>query len=208
MMKPEEVYQQKKDRLLWFLRTQDFNRDFPGQFGETIRRSTDIVLRDLDALVGGSEATPTTEEAGVVGRSIHMVMDAVTYQPLNRFMADFIQLYLEVVKNWNLQTVRARDIDEMVDVSTRLVSGYLTVVDATTVLRRVTARLEHIMRYTPPSFELSRHYLSAVLEKYRKQEPINKYDCAKMRSDNQKCKEQDQKCEKEKSGAEGKGSAR
>lgn len=174
------MYNQKKAQLRALLANPAFNQNFPGQRGSLIRQSLNVVFRDLDMLVQGRQPNPGPNEVRLVAHAARIVQEIATYEPLNKYMADLISVYVEVVKNWNAQVVRARDIDLMLDTTARLVAGYMTFLDAINIMRRFVDRFERMMRYTPPSFDLARHYLQLVLKKYERGEPINKYEEAKQ----------------------------
>lgn len=180
------MYNQKKAQLRALLANPVFNQSFPGQRGARIRQSLDIAFRDLDMLVQGGQARPGPNEVRLVAQAVRMIHEIVIYEPLNKFMSDFVNLYVEVMKNWNAQVARVRDIDVMLDATARLVAGYMTFLDTIDVMRRFIDRFERMMQYTPPSFDLSRHYLQVVLEKYERGEPINRYEEAKQRVAQQK----------------------
>ncbi len=176
---PVREYMAKKNAVLRALRSDLFLKYFGGRLGEDIRRSVNILFRDLDALASNRRAAPTQDEARVVALTIRSLADYLMHQPISPFVANFSRDYAEVVKNWNDQTVRARDIQQFSEFVVRLTMDYLTMNELVAVLRSFVPRMERLLRYTPPAFELSRHYLELILKKHESGQPINEYEAAR-----------------------------
>ena len=175
-MDPVEAYRKRKDELLSAMRSPLFDRYFGGSFGSNIRRAISIMLRDLDLLVSNRRPAPSRDDARFIATTSRALTDFLMREPLTPFITQFAMGYSEVLKNWNDMTIRAQDIDHYSRVIARLAEDYLTMHELVQVLRSFVPRMERLMRYTPPAFELSRHYLEVVLKKHASGEPINKYE--------------------------------
>ena len=174
-----EIYRQKKNALLRAMDAPVFNKYF-GPLGRDLRRSLNIMFRDLDALATNQQPQPTRDEARLVAITARTLSEVLMYQPLTPFMVNFSKDFAEVLKNWNDQLVRAQDIAHYASFIARVSEDYLTMHELAQILRGFVPRMQRMMEYTPPAFDLSRHYLEMVLKRHEAGQPINKYEEAIM----------------------------
>jgi|GEM_PF-4556223 len=131
------------------------------------------MFRDLDALAANRRPQPTRDEARLVAITARTLSEVLMYQPLTPFMVDFSKDFAEVLKNWNDQLVRAQDIAHYASFIARVSEDYLTMHELAQILRGFVPRMQRLMQYTPPAFDLSRHYLEMVLKRHEAGQPIN-----------------------------------
>jgi hypothetical protein len=125
---------------------------------------------------------PSQEEYDTVKRASDMLIDVAIFWPIDEYLTDLIRAYSRTIRVWagRCGCVDQQRVAEVLD---RLLHQHLTILDAIGIMRKLIRRLEPIAQYTPPSFQLARHYLESIVEKYEKGEPINIYEERKMKEE-------------------------
>ena len=180
MEDPVRMYMETKNKILNLARRSQFRAEF-GRHGDTIVQSLNIMFTHLDKLVRDIRTLPSDEERSRIATATRIILEKVVYDPVTPYLVDFVSLYIEVAKNWNMQIGRQYDIDLWLDTMQRLIQSHLTIKDAIDVMKKLTERSKRLLNYEPPAFTLAKHYLQTIQDKMEKCEPINEYEKAKTR---------------------------
>jgi len=184
MNDPIRMYMETKNKILNLTRRPQFRAEF-GRYGDAITQSLNIMFTHLDKLVRDMRTVPSDEERSRIASATNKILEKVVYDPITPFLVDFVSLYIEVAKNWNMQIGKQYDMDLWLDTMQRLIQSHLTIKDAIDVMKKLTERSKRLLNYEPPAFTLARHYMQIIQDKMEKGEPINEYE--KTKTNPKKC---------------------
>jgi len=184
MNDPIRMYMETKNKILNLTRRPQFRAEF-GRYGDAITQSLNIMFTHLDKLVRDMRTVPSDEERSRIASATNKILEKVVYDPITPFLVDFVSLYTEVAKNWNMQIGKQYDMDLWLDTMQRLIQSHLTIKDAIDVMKKLTERSKRLLNYEPPAFTLARHYMQIIQDKMEKGEPINEYE--KTKTNPKKC---------------------
>ncbi len=147
-------------------------------------RDGDRIRAAVDAMIKTMGRKPGKQEFQLVDYASNRVLDVVVYWPLDAYLRDFSTAFSRVLRAWAMScgcdVLRIR-----ADAIERVIMQHLTILDAIAVMRKLLRRIEPLAKYTPPSFQLARHYLETILKKYERNEPVNIYEQRKRETENQ-----------------------
>jgi len=131
-----------------------------------VMKSQLLVLAPVD----GKKVSVSNNDKQIVRRAAEMMAAITIDGQISQYFRDFADVYLSLLITWNLQLARTRTIDVMGNMCQRILNDMMTMRDTTEVMTRTTKKLRESLRYQPPAFELSRHYLKSLQDDIEKNE--------------------------------------
>ncbi len=116
------------------------------------------------------------EEKSQIKQILNLLLRIVIEQPLTPILKDLVNEFIILASAWNEEVGRQIEIRETIFAIRRFIDYHLSVIDTIRILKIFQKRMEQIQKFSPPAFELSRHYLKALekLEEEEKKKKSNK----------------------------------
>ena len=152
----------------------ELNRIFSNNGANVIISAYKMMRTQLLAVADGKSVETTDKDRGLAHRAAEMITSAVMSGMITQYFRDFAEGYLPLLNNWNLQLGKNRIIETLTGASQRILADAMTMRDTTDVMNRATRKLREQLRYRPPAFDLSRHYLKSLQEDIEKKESDKK----------------------------------
>ena len=109
------------------------------------------------------------EELNLVKKNLQVFLYIINERPITQYLRDLIGEFSLLIFNWNQMIAKSGEIDQLVKAIDRLLRGNLMMVEAIEIFKRLLERLNNLLNYSPPSFELARHYLQELNKKFSPQ---------------------------------------
>ena len=140
----------------------DIERGYGPDGRNQIEMAFNIIKSQMDRLTQDISVTPVNDEIRVVNRAANMLLQKVMYGPISNIVRDLSVEMGVLIFNWSRQTIQSSEMEMKTQVIDRILRGEKTMDDTILVLRSLLDRAKDSLRYTPASFELSRHYLRSL----------------------------------------------
>lgn len=148
----------------------ELNRVFGQRGANTIISAYKMMKAHLLAVADGKTVKATDNDRKLAHQAAEIVTSTVTSGLLTQYFRDFAEDYLPLLNNWNLQLGKNQIIGTLIGASQRILDDSMTMKDATDVMNRAIRKLREQLRYKPPAFDLSKHYLKSLQEDIEKKE--------------------------------------
>ncbi|MBA7614890.1 hypothetical protein ES703_22164 [subsurface metagenome] len=158
-------YQETVGRIKGILK---YEADLKKVFGPRLDKVNgvfELMLRQMDDLAEDKAVEASGEEKSKVKEVVNLFLSIAVNRPIVPIFRDLSRFYLLLVFNWNKELGKRPDIELSVSAAQRIVEGQMTMIDTINLLKTVSERLQKLIGYEPPAFELSRHYLQSLEEK-------------------------------------------
>lgn len=154
----------------------EFKRTFGPRGNEVILPAYRVMKDQLSLLADTDNKKVHVDDKsrGLVNRAAEIVTSVAMSEPITQYFRDLMEGYLPLVNNWNKQLGKNRNIDVLIGATQRIVEDMMTMKDVTEVMKRTNKKLQQLLRYKPPAFDLSRHYLLSLQNDIEKNEPREK----------------------------------
>ena len=142
-----------------------YEADLKKVFGprlDKVKKSFEIMECQMDDLAEDTEVAASGEEKSRVKEVVNLFLSIAVNQPIVPIFRDLSRFYLLLVFNWNKELGKRADIEASVSAVQRIVEGQMTMIDTINILRALLERARKTQQYSPPAFELSRHYLESL----------------------------------------------
>lgn len=160
-----EQYRMNIKRIQDMLRYRnDIERGYGPDGRNQIEMAFNILKSHMDRLTRDVLVTPANEEMQVINRATNTLLQKVMYGPISNIVRDISVEMGVLIFNWSRQTIQNGELEMKTQVIDRILRGEKTLDDTILVLRSLLDRARDTLRYTPASFELSRHYLRSLEE--------------------------------------------
>jgi len=123
-------------------------------------------IDDVEAKMRRDNVKPKAKRA-VLDSFLQETKVLIIENPLDSEMREMIRQLLTLLYNWNRAFENNKDLEVDILLAIRLIDQTLTVAEYLSVSRELLSRLRSLARFQPPIFELSRHYLQVLLDKYK-----------------------------------------
>ncbi|GAI60825.1 unnamed protein product [marine sediment metagenome] len=166
-MKQEDLkkYQETVSKIKGILKYEaDLKKVFGPRLGK-VNGVFELMLRQMDDLAEDKAVEASGEEKSRVKEVVNLFLSIAVNRPIVPIFRDLSRFYLLLVFNWNKELGKRPDIELSVSAAQRIVEGQMTMIDTINLLKTVSERLQKLIGYEPPAFELSRHYLQSLEEK-------------------------------------------
>jgi len=124
---------------------------------DMIKYHIDLMKKELDP----GENYPKN----LIPETLSVLRKYILEAPLDVEFRKFCVAYCELVFNWNQNFKKGDEkIKEKVLFIIRILDQHLTILESIDVLRQLLSQLKSFREWTPPAFELSKHYLNILEE--------------------------------------------
>jgi len=106
----------------------------------------------------------TEEEISQIKKALNFLLQTAIEKPITPILKDLIDEFIIFIANWNENLGKEIEIRQKIYTLRRFVDYHLSVIDAIQILKTLAKKTEEIQRFSPPAFELSRHYLNSLQE--------------------------------------------
>lgn len=148
----------------------ELNRTFGKKGSHIIISAYKMMKKQLLMVADGKTIAATDKDRSLAHQAAEVVVSAVTSGSITQYFRDFAEDYLPLLNNWNLQLGKNQIIGTLVDASQRILDDAMTMKDTTAVMILATRKLQEQLRYKPPAFDLSKHYLKSLQDDIEKNE--------------------------------------
>lgn len=164
--KDYKKYQENLSKVKKILK---YERDLRRVFGENqlriIRKGLKIMETQMEKLAKDKSVQASDEDKSTIKEVTNIFLNIAVNQPIVPIFRDLALNWLLLAFNWNLALGKLPDIEQNIKATEAIVRGEMTIVDAINTLKSLLERAKSLSQYTPPVFELSRHYLESLKEK-------------------------------------------
>ena len=85
---------------------------------------------------------------------------------------DYVGAATMLISLWNFYLKKDEQLETGLRFINRILRAQMTLVDTINVTRALLRKLDQIVKYVPPAFDISRHYLKALDEKLTEEEAV------------------------------------
>jgi len=167
--KPEvDTYKAYKDNLAQLEKLFTYGEDFRRFYGDrgvsAIKKAYDICKRDLDQLMKVDSVKCPGDDVSAVKQAINVIVDVVLTNKITPFIRDTSLHMGRLIFNWNDEVAKVGDIRRLAITAQRVAVGYMSILEAIEVQRKLLEMLRKELRNKPPAYELSKHLLKTLDE--------------------------------------------
>ncbi len=106
------------------------------------------------------------EPVGKEGQQIEGIISTILKMAINRPVTPnfkkLVNSFMSLVNYWNDKIGGQSSLKNSISTVQKFVDYHLTVIDTIIILRKLIPRMEQMLNFTPPVFELSKHYLKSL----------------------------------------------
>lgn len=135
-----------------------FGRDGLVRFEE----SFNIMRKHMDQLRGDRSVHVTPPERDKVMGTLRLLQAIAVNNPIVPIFRDIVIPFNRIAYNWNQNTQNDKHMELTIQTINRIITSQKTMDDTITILQTLLRKARDEIRYRPPSFELSRHYLNSL----------------------------------------------
>ena len=105
------------------------------------------------------------EDTKLVRKSLNFLNEKVVLENLDNNFRNFMQKFILLVSNWN-KIAGSKEIARKIEMHQRLIEYHNSMITTVEVLRNLIDEANKLKHFNPPAFELSKHYLLSLEEKF------------------------------------------
>jgi len=158
-----DVYESKKKDIIQLMKDKDVMMKFGSKVVD-VRCALDALFNDVDKLMAGEYVEVDNETKKLIEKFLDILKEVVIFGRLDERFRYFVLCVCDIVKIWNKFLVMEHRVDLDVGVLERLVLQQMTILDAINVMRKMIEKCNELVEYSSPKFELSRHYIDAMIK--------------------------------------------
>ncbi len=136
-----------------------------------VERNLDLVKKTVELINGHLKKKTreiTEEEINQVRRVLNIILMILMEKPLTPILKDLANELIVLAAFWNETIAKSLHIREMIYALRRMIDTNLSFTDLIQSTKVLLRKFEEIQRFSPPSFEISKHYLKAIEEQQNK----------------------------------------
>mgnify|MGYP000083981564 CR=1 FL=1 len=157
-----EEYQATIRRIKEFLEHEKELSDLFGGNLQVVKKAFEIMMCQLEKLRTHPKVEATEEECKIVEESINLFFTIASTQPIIQIFRNLSKDYLVLAYNWNREIWKNPRIETKIRAIHAIVEAQLTILDTINLLKILLEKVKEILKFSPPAFELSRHYLESL----------------------------------------------
>ena len=145
----------------------EFELELKKVFGpriDVIREVFELMQRQMNELAEDKVIEASGKEKSKVKDVVALFLSVAVNEPIVPIFRDLSEPYLLLVLNWNKELGKRPDIEATIDTTRKIVLAQMTMLDTIGLLKTLLKRGREIKNWSPPAFELSRHYLETLNE--------------------------------------------
>ncbi len=156
-------YQENLSKIKEILKYEnDLRKVFAENQLQTIRKGLETMESQMEKLAKDEQVQASGQDKSTVKGVTDIFLNVAVNQPMIPISRDLTLNYLLLTFNWNLALGKRPDIEQNIKAVQGIVRGEMTIVDAINTLKALLERAKSLTQYTPPAFELSKHYLESL----------------------------------------------
>ena len=142
------------------------DKDMKLTFGkyDDIKWVVEFIVKQIDIMQADGEPRVAPDEwkrvVGVVDGLLHRTI----HDPHTKILKDLTFYMVKLISNWNNNVANNGDLKLKLAAIDRMMKDATTMSDANFMLRELTKSIKGWVRYRPPMFDVSRHYLKTLQE--------------------------------------------
>lgn len=105
---------------------------------------------------------PNEEVMKSIGGTLNFLLHLAMEKPITPIFKDLIDEFIILASYWNENAGKDIRVREAIHTLRRFVDYHLSVIDMLTIFKVLLKKTEQIQNFSPPAFELSKHYLNAL----------------------------------------------
>ncbi|GAH82929.1 unnamed protein product, partial [marine sediment metagenome] len=127
---------------------------------KVVKCAFELMKRQLASNKFDKEATG--KEKSTVKEALNTLLPVVINQPMRPILKDLGLEFGLLAFNWNKVFGKRPDIAAVVVTIKNVVEKTLSLMEAIDIIKSLTNRVRDMERFSPPAFELSKHYLKSL----------------------------------------------
>ena len=139
-----------------------------GDTREQIEKSLSKMEKDVGkAQDDSSDEQPniTKDDIREVNRSLIFLNEKVVLENLDNNFRIFMHNFVLLASNWN-KLAGSKEVARKIDVNQKLIEYHKSMITTAEVLKNLIDEAKKLKHFSPPAFELSKHYLLSLEEKF------------------------------------------
>jgi len=152
-------------RLKEIINRQIFLELYSKKWRDLYRPELEKALNDVEAKVQ-NEVERAKADKRVLDSFLQDTKLLLIRTPLDVDTKYMIRELLTLLYNWNRAFENNNEFELDVLLAIRLIDEVLTIAEYLSISRELIKHLENLLHFNPPIFELSKHYLKMLLDKY------------------------------------------
>lgn len=143
---------------------------FSKEIEEELKRCYQTMEENLENYWKTNQPPPISEEQiNLVKKTLQVFLYIINERAIDHLLQEFIGSFVLFIYNWNNMLVKNGQIDQTVKTIDRLLRAHLTFVEAIEIFKRLLEKLKTVLEYSPPSFQLAKHYLDLLEGKFSRE---------------------------------------
>lgn len=130
-----------------------------------IEQAFQVMKRHMNKLGKDKEVDAKPKEVAVVKKAVYIIFRIAVYEPIDSYLRDLAVLYMQLVFNWNNALLQDAELVTRIRATSNIVESQLTMLDTINLLKKLLKQGHDMKNWSPPAFELSRHYLETLEKK-------------------------------------------
>jgi len=161
-MKKEDkkAFERNVEKLEYILGHRDLNAILSRDRQKVVKCAFELMKRQLDSEKFDKEASG--KEKSTVKEALNTLLPVVINQPMRPILRDLGLEFGLLAFNWNEAFGKRPDITGIVVTIKNVVERTLSLMEAIDIIKGLTNRVRDMERFSPPAFELSKHYLKSL----------------------------------------------
>jgi len=122
----------------------------------------ELLQRQMNELTEDKAVEASGEEKSRVREVADLFLSIAVNEPIVPIFRDLSRLYLLLMFNWNKELGKRGDIGKQISTAEKIVTAQMTMFDTIDLLKYLLKQGRNMRNWSPPAFELSRHYLESL----------------------------------------------
>ena len=146
--------------IIGFLNKDVFINTTFGKNREFITKSFITMKKDINDLENDNKYTSKSKDHDEIFKTVSIIRNIIKEIPVTLEMNKFFFSWCELVMNWNNNTIKENGLNYDCMSIIRLLNNHYSIKDATEILKELNGRLKNFKNWSPPQFEIAKHFLN------------------------------------------------
>ncbi|RLF63133.1 MAG: hypothetical protein DRN30_06995 [Thermoplasmata archaeon] len=157
-------FYEAKRKLAQLYNDPHFSDYFRGVNEKNVKMSIQVMFEDLDRASNGVPVSVTDDKIKLIHDGVRLMLNVVMNAKLNDYIRNLAYMYATFAKNWCQNVKYNDDIISYANAIELLVTQNATILDAIDMMRMFLNKYRRVIEYSPPAFEVSKHFLEKMIE--------------------------------------------
>ncbi len=133
---------------------------------KNIKESYERIISQIDRMKNdeGLETTEVQELADFIVGTYVDIQNAMAYRPIKKEYRDFINVFGELVTNWNSNTLNSDRIITLVNFSNRFLNIHYMLIDSSRELRKLSDYFSRMRNWMPTALDIHKTYFDMLVD--------------------------------------------